>query len=240
MALVKFYRGTLDKYSKATMNDGIYFATDKQLIIMNGTQFGGVNMSQFEGFIKDVDVEGSMLSFSKDVNGKWEKVSIELLKADDKSIILGTINNDGVTDGSSIKVNVKDVGTDDGLKLGENGLYVDFTSHDAKIKANTDAIGVLNGADTVAGSVANSIKDAVEALDVTAVGGTGKVITTVSETDGKIEATAIDLKSDAVARTATVATDDKVAVDGATVEAALESLAKSVKINETALTWIEA
>ena len=229
MALVKFYRGTLDKYSKATMNDGIYFATDKQLIIMNGTQFGGVNMSQFEGFIKDVDVEGSMLSFSKDVNGKWEKVSIELLKADDKSIILGTINNDGVTDGSSIKVNVKDVGTDDGLKLGEDGLYVDFTSHDAKIKANTDAIGVLNGADTVAGSVAKSIKDAVEALDVTAVGGTGKVITTVSEIDGKIEATAIDLKSDAVARTATVATDDKVAVDGATVEAALESLAKSVK-----------
>ena len=54
------------------------------------------------------------------------------------------------------------------------------------------AIDTLNGADTVSGSVAKSIKDAVEALDVTAVGGQGKLITTVSEADGKISAIAID------------------------------------------------
>ena len=229
MALVKFYRGDYAKYAKATMSDGIYFAADKQLIIMNGVEYGGVNMSQFEGFIKDVDVEGDTLSFKKDVNGAWVDVSIKLLEAADKSIVLGQIDHDGVTDGSTIKVNVKDVATEDGLKLGDDGLYVDFAKHDESIKANKDAIDVLNGADTVNGSVAKSIKDAVEALDADEVGGEGKVITTVSEADGKISATAIDLTAANVAATATAATDDKVAVEGTTVEGQIGSLATSIK-----------
>ena len=229
MALVKFYRGDYAKYAKATMSDGIYFAADKQLIIMNGVEYGGVNMSQFEGFIKDVDVEGDTLSFKKDVNGAWVDVSIKLLEAADKSIVLGQIDHDGVTDGSTIKVNVKDVATEDGLKLGDDGLYVDFAKHDESIKANKDAIDVLNGADTVTGSVAKSIKDAVEALDADEVGGKGKVITTVSEADGKISATAIDLTAANVAATATAATDDKVAVEGTTVEGQIGSLATSIK-----------
>ena len=229
MALVKFYRGDYAKYAKATMSDGIYFAADKQLIIMNGVEYGGVNMSQFEGFIKDVDVEGDTLSFKKDVNGAWVDVSIKLLEAADKSIVLGQIDHDGVTDGSTIKVNVKDVATEDGLKLGNDGLYVDFTKHDESIKANKDAIDVLNGADTVTGSVAKSIKDAVETLDADEVGGEGKVITTVSEADGKISATAIDLTAGNVAATATAATDDKVAVEGTTVEGQIGSLATSIK-----------
>ena len=229
MALVNFYRGDYAKYAKATMSDGIYFAADKQLIIMNGVEYGGVNMSQFEGFIKDVDVEGDTLSFKKDVNGAWVDVSIKLLEAADKSIVLGQIDHDGVTDGSTIKVNVKDVATEDGLKLGDDGLYVDFAKHDESIKANKDAIDVLNGADTVTGSVAKSIKDAVEALDADEVGGEGKVITTVSEADGKISATAIDLTAANVAATATAATDDKVAVEGTTVEGQIGSLATSIK-----------
>lgn len=100
---------------------------------------------------------------------------------------------------------------------------------DAQVKANVDAIDVLNSADTVTGSVAKSIKDAVEALDVDEIGGSGKVITTISETDGKISATAIDLVSTAVTRTATEATDTKVAVSGTHVEDAISSLATSIK-----------
>ena len=99
---------------------------------------------------------------------------------------------------------------------------------DAALKANADAIDVLNGTDAVNGSVAKSIKDAVEALDAVEVGGTGKVITTISETDGKISATAIDLKAASVAATATEASDTAVAVTGATVEAQIASLATSI------------
>ena len=110
---------------------------------------------------------------------------------------------------------------------------------DAQVKANADAIDVLNGTDTVTGSVAKSIKDAVEALDVTAVGGNGKYITTVSQTDGKVEAVAEDLTATATAFTAIAADDDTVAVAATNVQGAVESLAKSVKVNEVALTWIE-
>lgn len=152
-----------------------------------------------------------------------------MVAAADKSIVIGNLVNGGVTDGFTVKVNVKDVAGEDGLKLGDNGLYVDFTKTNEAINANTQAIGVLNGADTVAGSVAKSVKDAVEALNAEEAGGTGKVITTISENHGVIAATAIDLTAENVAATAIVASDNTVAVEGANVKAQVESLAKSIK-----------
>ena len=141
MAQVKFYRGEYAKYNQATHKDGIFFAGDKHLIIMNGVEYGGVNMSQFEGFIKDVDVEGNLLKFKKDVNGTWTDVSIKLLEAADNSIVVGNITKEGgVIDGSTIKVNVKAIGEADGLKLDAYGLYVDLTKTTASITANTKAI----------------------------------------------------------------------------------------------------
>jgi hypothetical protein len=55
-----------------------------------------------------------------------------------------------------------------------------------KGKANADAIAVLNG--TGAGSVSKTVSDAIGALDVSSVGGSGKYISAISETDGKINA----------------------------------------------------
>lgn len=255
MALVKFFRGTRANYntdSKGTKQtevlNGIYFITDEHCIMMNGTQYGGVDDAMFKGFIKEVDVEGNVLSFKKDVEGTWTDVSIKLLEAADNSIVVGDIlKGDNVKDGSTIKVNVKAVGEADGLKLGADGLYVDLTKTTKKIDdeinrakqaeqtnstaigQNTAAIATLNGAATVEGSVAKSVKDAIEALDVAQVGGNGKVITTVSETNGKISATAIDLKAENVAFTPTSNVTGAVDVTGNTVTAAIASLAKSVK-----------
>ena len=145
MAQIKFIRGTREQYNAligntAKVNDvknSVFFVTDEHCIMMNGTQYGGADNAVFNGFIKDVDVEGNLLKFKKDVNGTWTDVSIKLLEAADKSIVLGTITNSGVTDGSTIKVNVKDVGDADGLKLGNDGLYVDLTKTTASITANT-------------------------------------------------------------------------------------------------------
>ena len=199
MAQVKFYRGEYANYSQDTHKDGIFFAGDRQLIIMNGVEYGGVNMSQFEGFIKDVDVEGSLLKFKKDVNGAWEDVTIKLLKAADNSIVVGDITESGVTDGSTIKVNVNAVSEADGLKLGSYGLYVDLTKTTSSIRANaqaidneiarakraeeankasiatnTSAITKLNANATTAGSVDNKIDIAIKRLDVNPIGGEGK------------------------------------------------------------------
>lgn len=58
------------------------------------------------------------------------------------------------------------------------------------IKTNREAIATLNGADTVEGSVAKSIKDAVEALDVTKIElAANETISSIEEVDGKIAVT---------------------------------------------------
>ena len=235
MAQVKFYRGLSTAYteSASTVQDGIFFVMDEKVIYHNGVKFGGIDPQYFSGVTNNFDIEGSQVRFQKlNSGGTWDDVTINLVEAADKSIVIGNLANGDVTDGFTVKVNVKNVGANDGLKLDnteQGGLYVDFTKTNEAIKANKDAIDVLNGADTVVGSVAKSVKDAVEALDAGEVGGTGKVITTISETDGVIAATAIDLAVENVAATAIEASDETVAVEGTNVKAQVESLAKSIK-----------
>lgn len=261
MAQIKFVRGTREQYNAligntAKANDvknSVYFVTDEHCIMMNGTQYGGADDAMFKGFIKDVDVEGNLLKFKKDVNGTWTDVSIKLLEAADKSIVLGTITNGGVTDGSTIKVNVKPAGEADGLKLGADGLYVDLKkttdsitanaqaiaketarakaaeeANAANIATNTAAITNLNADKATAGSVDNKIDTAIKGLDVTSIGGEGKFVKSVSETDGKIAAEVGDLVSTAVKRTATTGVTGQVDMTGTTVEGALVDLAKAV------------
>ena len=86
----------------------------------------------------------------------------------------------------------------------------------------------LTGNGTIT-SISTAITSAIDALDVSSVGGTSKYISTISQADGKISATAKDLNSSAVTRTATAKSDTKVAVSGTTVEAAIASLATSIK-----------
>lgn len=132
--------------------------------------------------------------------------------------------------------------TVDGTHITTSGNYTskattiagEISALDAQVKLNADAIGVLNSEGE--GSVKNALKDAkdytdtkIENLDVEAAGGTGKVVTTISETDGIISATAIDLTSAIVNRQATESSSTKVAVTGTNVEEAIESLATSIK-----------
>ena len=62
---------------------------------------------------------------------------------------------------------------------------VDFYLGSLKLSQQT-AIDILNGADTVAGSVAKQIKDAIEALDFTDTAVANQFVTAIAETDGKI------------------------------------------------------
>ena len=239
MAQVKFYRGKYSNYSQDTHKDGIFFAGDKHLIIMNGVEYGGVNMSQFEGFIKDVDVEGNVLSFKRDVDGKWTDVSIKLLEAADNSIVLGTIKNGGVSDGSNIKVNVKAVGEADGLKLGADGLYVGLTKTTAAISANTTAINdEVTRAKTAEQANANAINQeatnrekAINGLNAEIKGGDGKFIQSVKEEKGVIIAAEADLTAAAVAYTHT---NDKVIAKATDVSAAIKELDAKVAANKDA------
>lgn len=67
----------------------------------------------------------------------------------------------------------------------ESGNNIDDRFDDVE-----DDIDTLNSNDSTTGSVANKIKTAINALDVSSQGGEGKYIQSISETDGKISATA--------------------------------------------------
>lgn len=247
MAQIKFIRGTKAQYNALTGNtdtakvnsvkNSVYFVTDEHCIMMNGKQYGGVDNEMFKGFIKDVDVEGNVLSFKKDVEGTWKDISIKLLEAADNSIVLGTIKNGGVTDGSTIKVNVKAVGEADGLKLGTDGLYVDLTKTTSSITANTQAIAKeKERAEAAEGANKAAIEQekndriaAINGLNAEIKGGAGKFIQSVKEENGVIAAVEADLTAAAVAYDKTA---DKVIAKATNVSAAIKELDAKVAANK--------
>lgn len=268
MAQIKFIRGTRDQYNaligntdkKQDVVNSVFFVTNEQVIMMGEKQYGGATGHLFDGFIKNLDVEGQTLTFNKSVEGKDTLVTIKLIEAADNSIVIGDItkgadgNSDGVKDGSTIKVNVKTIEEGvDGLKLGADGLYVDLAKTTADISANTKAIADevtraekaekanavniatntaaianLNADTATVGSVDNKIDTAIKGLDVNSIGGEGKFVKSVSETDGKIAAEVGDLVSSAVKRTSTTNVEGQVDMTSTTVEGALVDLAKAV------------
>ena len=204
MALVKFYRGPLSKYDQAHMPDGVFFATDTGTIHVNGTTYGGFNKELMDGVITSVDVEGQKLIIKGLKNGVEESTEIQLLKAVDNSIVLGNIQGKVGVDGSTIKVNVKEVGDNDGLKLGDDGLYVDLTKTNAKIdKEISDRTTAINS------------------LNATEQGGAGKFIQSVKEDSGIITAVAADLTATAVNYDKN---GDKIIANATNVSAAIKEL----------------
>lgn len=77
-------------------------------------------------------------------------------------------------------------------------------------------------------NVKEYVDNTVNALDLTEVGGSDKVITTLSQKDGKVSATAIDLVSSAVAREAAGG------ISGTTVETALVELQEKINASNAA------
>ena len=239
MALVKFFRGTKANYDSNfaknadEVKNSIYFITDKHCIMMNATQYGGVDDTMFKGFIKDVDVEGNVLSFKKDVNGTWTDVSIKLLEAADNSIVVGDIlKGDNVKDGSTIKVNVKAVGEADGLKLGTDGLYVDLTKTTQSITDETARATQAEEANkTAIEQEKNDRIAAINGLNAEIKGGAGKFIQSVKEDKGIITAVEADLTAAAVAYDKTA---DKVIANATDVSAAIKELDAKVAANKDA------
>ena len=88
--------------------------------------------------------------------------------------------------------------------------------------------GVHDGEYRKVANVKEYVDDKVNALDLTEVGGTGQVITTLSQKDGKVSATAIDLVSSAVVRS------EAGGISGTTVETALVELQGKIDASNAA------
>lgn len=247
MALVKFFRGLKKNYVHGTTHkDAIYFATDTHELLIDNVAYGlsaddSDKLVKLNGAVDSIDWvidKNTVYIKATNIGGEEEKyTSIPLATADHAGLmsmahfsglttLLGT--GEGSVSGQVAAAKTELIGqntdtaasnTIEGAKKHATTLN---TAMDTRVKTLEGAIGE-------GGSVETQITGAINKLDVAAIGGTGKVITTVSETDGKIAATAIDLNAEAVAATATVADNAHVAVTGTTVKDQIASLAASIK-----------
>lgn len=120
--------------------------------------------------------------------------------------------------------------TDSAIKSLETKLLGGASDDFNTLKKLEDKIKVLNGADTVDGSVAKVVKDAVEALDVAEIKSDGQAIVAVSETDGKVSATAGDIDAIHVIQDAAVTGEG--AKPAVTVKKAIDDLRTTVAANQ--------
>ena len=222
---IQFFKGdkvTYDNLTKAGSNkksiieNGIYFCTDKKTIMTHGLEFGGFDTTIFDGVVMNLKVKDGVLTYDTVVKGQTvnQKTNLTLVTKKDNSINVG-YNDDG---GVNVSVNVKTVNAgEDGIKVDTGGLYVDLTNTNKKIEDETKARTT-----------------AIQGMSLASTGGTGKYITTIAQENGKVTATAADLTSVNVKRTATSGVSGQVDMTGTTVENALVNLAKAVDSTQKA------
>ena len=136
---------------------------------------------------------------------------------------------DGVTSDSTATAQFAELSN----KLGTGITTAEGKTVTAQLKALSGTS--IDGKDATSVIGAKKYTDAkVEALDLTQVGGADKVITTISQTDGKVSATAIDLTASNVKATDSTGVPTAVDVIGETVSEQIASLATSIKSVSTA------
>lgn len=249
MALVKFFRGNKANYKGAegqAHRDSIYFATDTKELLLNETAYGlsTADLGKLNTAVDSIDWyidKNTVYIKARNIGGTEEKyTSIPLAAADHAGLMsmghfsgLTTLMGDKDTADSvanqvetakTVLIGNADTDTAASNTIAGAKKYAD--SLDSAMDKRVDALEAAVGA---GGSVTTQINEAINKLDVAEIGGTGKVITTVSETDGKIAATAIDLTAANVAAESTLVSDNAVAVTGTTVKDQIASLAASIK-----------
>ena len=280
MAQVKFYKGLSTLYKtkwEASDHSGltgaIWFTTDTNEIILNGTHYGitPTDKTKLEKSFSDISLADDNKTITLACNDGQTTDTIilavasttkdGLMSKEDKAT-LDTLNKDENTTGS-VRNLIKDAkdelkGTDGDEATAET--IAGAKKHADVLDAAMDArVDVLEAAIKEGGSVSTQITNAINKLDkadtavdgqyvsavseadgiitvtradfpsLNEVGGTGKVITSVSQNKGAVTASAIDLNASNVAATASDGDDAHVAVTGTTVAAQIESLAGSIK-----------
>ena len=209
---IQFFKGTKVEYDRLTKADstkkpfienGIYFCTDRKTIMTQGLEFGGFDTTIFDGVVMNLKVKNGVLTYDTVVAGQTvhERTNLTLVTNTDNSINVEH-NTDG---GVNVSVKVQTVNSgEDGLKLGNNGLYVDLAKTNKKIADET-----------------STRETVIQGMSLASTGGTGKYITTIAQTNGKVTATSADLTATAVNYDKT---GDKIIANATDVSAAIKEL----------------
>ena len=197
---------------KDTFITSVDFRNNKLILTRNDGKEFDVSLEELHTPYEPGDglkIEGNVFSVQLSENEPYLELSDKCLKTK------------GIDDAINAEIsNLKDeVSFDyDTLKKIEDKIKANtgkIQTNAEEININTGKIGVLENK-VGENSVVEQIKDALDALDLTAVGDEGKVITTVSQTDGKVSASAATLNG------ALVANDSD--ITGTTVKDALNKL----------------
>lgn len=141
------------------------------------------------GIINGSDTGKSMREVAGEVSTSGlealTNANIQTLGQDETALVVSQNNGAIVVTKQKIQIAESQVtGLTNALAL--KATEEDLTLAENRIKTNEDAITKLNGADTVVGSVANSIKTAIEDLDKADTAVEGQFVTSVSEENGVI------------------------------------------------------
>ena len=231
---------------KGNWNDGVFTenvsgsGTALKLVIAN--QEAPVYINTLD-LVKDhTGGNGISISDTNVISVQIAEGSENFLTVDEKGVKLSGVQAAINAAAASAKTKVEKKSDADKITL-ESALAADgsvtYTIGQNDI-ASAALLGTKNDAstaETAFGYIAKEVAArtaAIGDLNLTQVGGEGKVITTISQSSGKVSASAIDLTASNVKATASSSSATAVAVDGATVEAQIASLAKSIKSASTA------
>lgn len=142
------------------------------IALINGSDTGK-SMREVAGEVASGDLAG------------LTNANIQTLGQDETALVVS--QNNGAVAVTKQKIQIAEsqvTGLTDALAL--KATEADLTLAENRIKANEDALTVLNGANTVTGSVANSIQTAIEGLDKADTAVEGQFVTSVSEENGVI------------------------------------------------------
>lgn len=167
MALVKFIRGTKSSYNALSSknSDAIYFLSDTQEIIMNGTSYGTSSSLQslINQSVKSADYDATTGTLTLTTNG-GSTTSVTLLTA-----------GNGISIASNAISAKVDSASESYLTVSASGLKVSGID-DAIAAAKSEAVSSASTATTTA----------INNLDVSDSAVATKFVTAVSETNGKI------------------------------------------------------
>lgn len=208
---------------KGNWNDGVFTeeesgsGTALKLVIANQTNPVYINTLDL---VKD-HTAGSGIAIS-DTN----VISVQIAEGSENFLSVDTngVKLSGVTD--AISEASGHVNTIIDARLGTGVTTVATVTE--QLKALSGTTGDASGVTSVEGAKKYT-DDKLKTLGLTPVGGNGQVITTISQTDGKVSVTAATLGAENVSASPIDSGDATVAVTGTKVSEQIASLAKSIK-----------
>ena len=222
----KLVAGTLDGY---TLNNyTLYFISDKKRIYKGGELYSNeISVGNYteDGLKSDSTVVQNRLYVDKTSKSIYIYAGNDAQTGEKIISQIGVSSSTGqdVSDlktwkGTSVANKIVTTNADGNLQY-SNAIVttIGATGGDTNIPTQKAVRTQLSSVQSAASSYVDSV---IGGLDVSQVGGVGKVVTTISETDGKIAATAIDL---------TAANVSVASFSSATVQGALDELAAAIE-----------